>query len=211
MVCKSDSRLAKRFEYYISLWLAIRFSFFFFFSFWRSKWMIFLAGIFFRVIWLFIALHAGIGLVCLLLKTVLHYIQRIPFYFFFAVQAHLSRLVKSPKQWRLVWEPKKNHLISYWNLGFSGTKSRQFVSHRVFLLFLSNLSRLKGISFHWKVTNFLVKTLPFRFWKIDIDLCCQTEAALGEVWEEIPKSPPTIVLCWPTALHSFDSFDTSLC
>ena len=72
----------------------------FFFTFWRSKWMIFLAGkIFFGVIWLFIALHAGIGLVCLLLKILScsHYIQRIPFYFF---SAHLSRLVKSPKQWR---------------------------------------------------------------------------------------------------------------
>ena len=209
MVCKSDSRLAKRFEYYISLWLAIRFSFFFF-SFWRSKWMIFLAGIFFRVIWLFIALHAGIGLVCLLLKTVLHYIQRIPFYFFCCPSPSFTPC-KITKTMKACLGTKKNHLISYWNLGFSGTKSRQFVSHRAFLLFLSNLSRLKGISFHWKVTNFLVKTLPFRFWKIDIDLCCQTEAALGEVWEEIPKSPPTIVLCWPTALHSFDSFDTSLC
>lgn len=47
----------------------------------------------------FIALHAGIGLVCLLLKTVLQdcdiTFKESPFTFF---AAHLSRLVKSPKQ-----------------------------------------------------------------------------------------------------------------
>ena len=172
MVCKSDSWSSKRFEYYISLWLAIRLKTSSSLFEGQNGWF-FLAGkIFFGVIWLFIALHAGIGLVCLLLKILScsHYIQRIPFYFF---SAHLSRLVKSPKQWRglgclsLGTWPKNRQVVPFYHY--------RLIFPSIFAFcFGPNLSRLKGISFHWKATNFLpVKTLPFRFWKID-RFCCQT-------------------------------------